>query len=219
MEFLNNEYVPIEFAFGERSQFSLSFPPYLDTKKIGVNIDQIDKLCRLGGISHVRIINGKVDEITKFSSTVVGISRNGEALVGKVGLETSVSTYDVNSRRLDLGSTSHAATWVSTTISINNNEICRRISGEPKWKNGTRSTEAWVTQLDEAVKQGITKTGFKHLTIGLSKFDWSSAVFQYGLMAYFEAVNGPTIESAIGRVFFVSAVLNAYGFFLNKARG
>ncbi len=218
-------YVPLEYAQSTRARFVVHLPEFVNTDQIGVNLRGLDRLCRIGGIGHVRVTSSE-GETTQFVPTVVGISKNGEAIASKTGVRTSIPTFTVDSEKERPGLDSfpsalpHAASWINTTININTNEVANRIQDDSKWKHGVHSTEAWAYHLNQAVRQGVTDSALKHLTMGLSKINWGETAFQYGLMGFFESQNGnPTLESGIFRYFFVGGFLNMLAYVRSRGYG
>lgn len=205
-------FVPFEYAQTRRLRNAVTLPEYVNTEKILVNLTGIHRLCNIGGIRHLRIqsING---DVTKEIPTIVGFNQNGEAFAGKVNAKESVPEYESTSETSDKAYY-HATRWTNTTITLNTAEISKRITDNDKWKKGTRDTDAWSFHLNKDIKKGITKEGARHLTIGLNTTNWVNTAIQYGFMAVFETIKGPTIEGAALRVVAMSALLNTLNYFM-----
>jgi len=205
-----NVFVPFEYAQTGRLRNAVTLPEYVNTENILVNLTGIHRLCNIGGIRHLRIqsING---DVTKEIPTIVGFNQNGEAFAGKVNAKESVPEYESTSKTS--GEVHyHATSWTNTTITLNTAEISKRITDNENWEKGTRDTKAWSFHLNKDIKKGITKEGARHLTIGLNTSNWINTAFQYGMMAVFETMSGPTVERAAFRVVFISALLNTLNF-------
>ncbi len=216
-------YTPLESANSRVTRFAVSLPEYVDKTKIGVNLPAMHVLCRLGGIAHLRVATIHDGETTRSYPSIVGVSRGGEAVSGLNSVQTVVPTHSINSQDLDKGVTlvgnRHPCRFINTTVTINTNETNTRILNDKKWTRGVRSPEAWGYHIDTAVKHGILKSGLHHLVFGLSKLDAINVGIQYCLMAFFEIQKGPTIESAVGRFFTVSGMLNLINFAFASIQG
>lgn len=205
--------IPIEYANTYRSRFAIPFPDYIKPGHIGVNLSSLGTLLRLGGISHLRVAGQTDGETTKFTPTIVGYDSQGNAYAGKKGEKTTVPEFTASGDEANPNLNAsmwrpHSATWKNVVINLNINEMTERIRLEDKWTRGVYSTEAWASHLDEAIKNGVSEAGIRHLTLGLNK-NWVSTVFQYGLMCFFEAQTGhPSIGGMAFRIPFVSGVLN-----------
>lgn len=225
MSEIKKGYVPLDQVQSSRARFVVTLPEFVDKNQIGVNLKGLDRMCKLGGISHIKVVTTEGDT-SQFVPTIVGVSKNGEAIAGKTGVKTSVPTFTVESEKSRQGldgslfGLPHAASWINTTVNINTNEVADRIKDDPKWDHGVNSSNAWAYHLNEAVKKGVTETGFNHLAMGLSKTNWGSTAFQYGLMGFFESqIANPTLESGLFRLFFVGGFHNMMSYIRSRGYG
>jgi len=169
----SSQFIPIEYANTSRVRFDVAMPEYVDAERIGVNLKAIHTLCRIGGISHLRVNGVAGDEPERSVPQILGFTQNGEAFAGKAKVQEIAPIFDSGS--LVEGPNdpirAHSATWIDTQIKLNMDEISGRIQHEDKWVRGVRSPEAWAHYFNQAVKQGLSKEGTKHLVFGMSSFN------------------------------------------------
>lgn len=152
-------YVRIDEASTERVRFAVPLPEYVDRERIGVNIRKIEKLCRIGGIGHLRVTADYESDTSNFVPTIVGVSQKGEAVAAKTGVKriSPTQTSDFNTDK----ASSPALTW---TDGSNIPEIVKRINDDKKYKEGARSIDAWSQKLDLSLRDGIAGIGIPYLT-------------------------------------------------------
>lgn len=210
-----NKFIPILKANTENNRFDIPFPDYIKSEFIGVNVKALTKLLRIGGISHLRVDG----ETSQFTPTIVGHDLYGNSYAGNKGQSITIPEFttseDETHKIVDPSlSKPHSATWKNALITLNSNEMAERIRSEKKWKKGIHSTEAWSFHLDKVIRDGITRIGVNHLTLGLNKQNWASVVFQYVFMGGWEILEGhPSVEGMIFRVPTVSGILNLMDYF------
>ncbi len=212
-------FTPIEYANTYRTRFAIPVPEYIKPEKIGVNLGGLTTLMRVGGISHLRVAGQTDGDTSRFTPTIVGYDSQGNAYAGKKGErvtfpESSISTDEANPNLDSSLFRPHSVTWKNIVINLNINEMAERIRQEDKWDRGVYSTEAWASHLDKDIREGVTDAGLKHLTLGLSKLNWGATVFQYGMMAFWEAQNTqPSLQGMAFRLSFVPQILNLWDYF------
>lgn len=222
-----NGITPIQHANTYRMRFAIPFPDYVDTSKIGVHVNKMERLLQIGGISHLRVCGNVDEETSRFTPMIVGYDSQGNAYAGKKGEKVSVPEFtaseDVSNPNLNISVTRpHSATWKNGVINLNICEITERIRQEKRWARGVYDLEAWAHHLDGSIRKGISEIGVRHLAVGLNRYGWVLAAFQYGLMGAFEIGGGsPSVETLAFRIPFVSAVLNTLDFirFGNQEEG
>ena len=228
---IDRSYKPLKYAYSEKARIDLSLPEFVDISKIGVNISTIERLCKLGGISHLRVANQKDAETSQFTPAIVGYANDGSAYASKVGVETKVPTHSTSSQ-LDMDwledelpiTMPFSCIWTKGNIDINIDEISHRISDDKKWE-GVRDGKAWSFYLDQAIKKGVTGIGIKHLTYGAGawkKADGAVATAAGVLDAadisplnfLFGSFNPhiPTIESSIFEILYYHQVFNFFDY-------
>lgn len=193
MSEIRKGFTPLPEAYSERVRFNVALPPYIDQEKIGVRLNTIHTLCRIGGINHLLITS--TGDRTIDQPVVTGISPSGEATAGFGKLrEKTIFTTDsqeIPSDYADLHPTVHndlASRWTDGTIYINVDAL----STEVTQNTSARDVPQWAQHLNKALQDGITHIGAKHLLLGLSKNEAARlAVFQAGLgsMADFHVYN------------------------------
>lgn len=176
-----SKYIPIEGLVTPKVRVDLPLPSYIDQAQIGLHLGKVRTLCRLGGISHLRITGHIGDETSTSMSVMVGFNSQGGGYAGKLGTKIDIPTYrSSRSSRAPLEGllgVPHSARWVDGVISANIDEITQRINSD---KTGDiRSTQAWASHLDQAVRAGVRDIGTYHLTMGLNKGDYGLAALTY----------------------------------------
>jgi len=184
---LASDYIPIEQASTPRVRFEIPLPQFLPEGLIRVNIPNVHHLCRIGGISHLRVGGTTKGEITKYVPSIIGMDAQGNALAGRSTLKTS--SDPIESLDMDDSPTSgpsfsrpHSATWVNGAINLNMNEISETIRGENRWRRGVYSTEAWAHHLNKSLNEGIAEIGIRHLLMGFTRDSLIGTLMSYMFM-------------------------------------
>lgn len=173
MSEIKTDYVPLAELESPKLRFVAPLPSFVDPRSIGINLNRINLLCRLGGISHLRVEGQTSPETSSFVPTIVGFDTQGSAYAAKTGMKTSVPTYTVDSlpdrgRGLAL----LGSRWVNGVVQINVDETANRILSETRWRNDAKSSDAWSYYLNRILKGGIVDIGTKHLVLGASRKDY-----------------------------------------------
>lgn len=173
-----SQFIPIKDAKSERVRFDVVVPEFVDAEKIGVNFRDIRRLCRIAGISHLRVESVTGESQTPSIPQVVGYNKNGEAYAASGKVQAKDPVFDSKSSINNSSLIPHSATWVNTVLRLNIDEISDRIGHDTKWAHSLRSPEAWANYFNLAVKQGITKEGAKHLIFGMNNYQTGLSLFQ-----------------------------------------
>ncbi|MGH7203987.1 MAG: hypothetical protein ACREHC_06085 [Candidatus Levyibacteriota bacterium] len=128
-------------------------------------------MMRLGGVKDLRIL-GTGGETSDFTPSVVGWGSDGSAMAGKSGEAKIVPTFST-SRELSRGNGKEtpyflAGRWVDANLSVNLDEIQNRIREKDL---PDRSPEAWGTELDQAIRNGVANIGVQHLLFDSNSID------------------------------------------------
>jgi hypothetical protein len=172
------KYTPIEGLVTPTVRVNLPLPAYIDQSQIGIHLGRVRTLCRMGGISHLQITGHTDDETSTAIPVMVGFNSQGGGYAGKLGAKFDIPTYRSTRAPLEgfLG-IPHSARWVDGVISSNINEITQRINQNEN--SQVRSSEAWASHLDRAVREGIRDIGSNHLMLGLNKRDYFATPIAY----------------------------------------
>lgn len=175
---VKKDYTPLAELESPKLRFVAPLPSFVDPRSIGINLKRVTLLCRLGGISHLRVEGLTDEETSSFVPTIVGFDTQGSAYAAKTGMKTSVPTYTVDSLSLPgRGLTYLASRWVNGVVKINVDETANRILSETRWRNGVNSNDAWSYHLNRILKGGIVDIGTKHLVLGASRLDYLLELF------------------------------------------
>lgn len=167
---INKDYIPLAELESEKFSFVATLPNFVNQHSIGINLNKINLLCRLGGINHIRVEDQIDEEISSFVPTMIGFDIQGNAYAAKAGMRTSTPTYTIDSQSEN--NELFPQSWTNGVIKVNFNETANRILGEKKWINGVSSPDAWSYQLNKIIKNGIVDIGTKHLILGGNIFDY-----------------------------------------------
>lgn len=171
------KFVPLSRASTSRLRFSVTLPEFIDSDQIGINVQEIHRLCRLGGIKHLQVTGLTEGETTQYKPTIVGVSPQGEAYAGKVATKTEVATSKATSElRRGYNNLPPSARWIDGKIELNLSEIKQRIQQDDSLPRGVRTSSAWADHVNNALKEGIAKIGISHLLLGMTKFEAAVAL-------------------------------------------
>jgi len=187
---------PINNSVTDRSQFCVRLPPYINSGEIRVNQEKVDGLCKFAGISSLQVFSVDNGETSRTSPVVIGVDKNGAGLAGKDVARTNVPTYEVKGKNhksppfpwpnFEKDPTTFLVDVIQSVmdyrpasmqqivlkINLNTQEISQRIATDSRWKNGTRSLEAWAHYLNTSVRSGIRDAGIRHLMFDT---DWQNS--------------------------------------------
>ena len=160
---------------------ALDLPEYVDKDRIGINLPRIEGFCNLSGIEMLTILGDKGGPTSKESPTVAGINPDGSAIAGKkvektivpasVGIQTPIYHNDMGRRS------------TIVTLGVNVDELTQRAT---QTDGGTRSTEVWSKNLDNAIKVPLRKVGTDNL---INHWDTETKSFYFVLPAFLWIMN------------------------------
>jgi len=162
---MSEKYVPLSKLTSPRVRFDNVIPHHVDERRVGINQRAVERLCRLGGIRHLRVTTTS-GEMSNFTPTIVGHNEQGEAYAGGKGTRTIVPIYTAHTDQSPHASHRSAANWIDATIQMNGNEIARKIRDDTSLPDGVRSPQGWSRYLNKALKEGIAMIGINHLING-----------------------------------------------------
>jgi len=151
---MTERYVPLDQAYTSRVRFDVTLPAYVDRRRIGVNVDRVDKLCKIGGIKHLTV-TGTDGEVSSFTPTIVG-SNNGEAYAARKGAKTKAPTYSIDSEEhralLDV---MPGFRHTVATLNLNLTDTADRVMKDSNKQGKVRDVEKWIPYLDDSLKKGL----------------------------------------------------------------
>lgn len=150
-----------------RVKLSLNLPEYIDQDKIKVNVRQLHRMMRMGGISTITVV-GQSGEIESTTPSLVGHSPDGTGYAGNKTIVKKVPTsVSSRERQGDIDQPLFTAgRWTDATVTINLSQLQDKLSQEGK----LRSPQAWAKELDQAMKEGVAQEGIKHLTLDSASY-------------------------------------------------
>jgi len=115
------------------------FPDFLDVNRIGVDVNQVESICRLAGLKSLKIvfISKEVDEGLSIGS----VGAAGAATAGMSVSATRTKDYDLSAHEQDF----KCLTYFSGTIRLNILEVRKRIEASGQ---ALRSMDAWGEELN-----------------------------------------------------------------------
>lgn len=175
-----NNLVPLPEADTEHIKFEPNFPEYVPSGSIGIDLKKIQRLMRLGGISHTIVLGFNDQETSTSVPMITGFNAQGEAFAGKGGVKNEIHPFlDFNTTPFD--NIWHPMKWTVSAIALNNDEIRQRILNDPRFDKNVRSSEGWSYYLDQAIRTGIENTTFKHLVLGVKFRDIKKMAITYSI--------------------------------------
>jgi len=230
---VKNNFVPIDQINSERLRVSLKLPPFIPAHQLGINVDRIIWLCDIAGIDHLRVES--VNQGTSgFLPVVVGMTEQGSAIAGKIGLKTEVKTYSSDADQLDneIEDRDFTLRQTNAKVSLNIDEVTSQIQEDQTITKGLRSPDPWSNILDQSIKQCLIKEGTNHLLLGLNKREWIGAALfwayiglssadldPYSIFLVHRSPHIPTLLQ-FGLQFLVSRnTVNCFNYFENRFMG
>lgn len=130
-------------------------------------------------------------------------------------MKTSVPTYSFESG--SDGNPPFLMRRVNGTISINLDEMARRITEGKRWSNGVRSPEPWAHYLNKAFKESISNIGLRHLLVDFNRYDLFFIAFNQILPLLFTF--GGTPEQIVRSYIIQNTALNGLNLLFGAALG
>lgn len=202
---------------GRRIVWNLVLPDYAPSERIGVNIQRLGRIARIGGFNSLTI-DSFIGETSSIDLEPDSVDKHGQATA-----VSKVSAVKAKIQRVDIGEPNpeyeddREYVWPDGVISLNLPELDERVAQD----GSVRGADNWSKHLNEALKQGVNSATINHLieaptTLNKSRLvtkplggaaiayaaqevgGYGDASFEeYFLM--FLAING-TVESTMGAV-------------------
>jgi hypothetical protein len=202
-------------------KISLNLPGYVDQDRIGVNLTEIARLCRLVGIREL-VVLGKTDEETSRTlPEIAGVNLDGSAMASKkITKAITTPIFETNSRSYDNRKWPLIANrWIDLNIGINVEEIGLRISRQPE---GIRAVKNWAKELNNGLKIPIKNVGNQNLLHNLEigdKFELGSIVVIVGTSLGLELALGILSPILTDMLLISAPVAGKLGSLLRKRMG
>lgn len=208
-------FIPLTKAQSERVRFQVALPDFIDQDKIGVNLNQIHRLCQIGGISTLVVLGVEDQDISEATPQILGFNNQGSAYMGKASSSMVVPPSESisGSTRKD---SPHIAQWAHSIIAVNMNEVRQRIENNKKWTDGIRSPKAWSYYLNRGIKDGISKEGTAQLLgirggkVDLAVFSTLVVLNSTGTAPFRYEPHVPSLPEAAGTYFTFSFIWNLW---------
>jgi hypothetical protein len=182
------KYIPLPNVEADRLHVNLPLPGYIDAERIGINVPHMQRLCRLGGISHLAIHASSLFQRGTDAVMITGFTQKGEAYAAK-GKSAHKNIFDAKSEHTDRTIEGQYYRfkndrWIATELTIDTEQIANNIVTNKKIKEGVRSEKAWSREINAAIKQGIVNEGTKHLLLDINQGEMIlSSVVNYFILA------------------------------------
>lgn len=178
-------YIPLPEVQSEKVRFDLGLPGFVSEWEIGIALADVERLCGLAGIYFLRVVGEQKGEISGADTKIVGWSSTGEAYAGKVGIAKPAPISQEDLGPAERAKFPNKYVWRTAEVGMNMREISGQIGNNPRWKEGVRSTEAWVHYLDKGLRGCFPKIAWEYLVKRISWRDWGS----FGLILLYEPLN------------------------------
>lgn len=167
----------------DKIKILLNLPDYVDQDRIGVNLRDISKLCKLGGISQL-IVVGKTDQDTSHVvPEVTGLNSDGSATVSKKIAKVTVPTFESSVDNSAWHDKWISDRWINLEVNLNIDEIALRVSEKPEGVHGIKN---WSQELNKGFKTPIRESGSKNLLQGLETKDKDDLIELAGFVFVFD---------------------------------
>jgi hypothetical protein len=215
-------------------KMDLSLPEWVDKERIGINLRGIYTMCKAGGIEKLRVVTVSGEETSGFVPTVVGMNPDGSAIAGKTGFKKKVDTHlpgRSNSEHRSTGIKLHdlytgniyGREWIDASVILNRDEIEERILGSSD--RSLRSTENWASQINSAIKGGISEAGKNHVFYNVPVSEKTTAIMamvgailtESGLLFEFHP-RTPQISDILTSMFNFNILINAVESLATKSK-
>lgn len=145
-------FIPLSELQGER--VNLALPEYVPQEQIGINVDRLDALARLGGFAAGVALTSFAGQTTEVQHTIVGHDGRGNAYAGASAVRR------VHASEEEFGSSPfliHGHPPLS--IRINTPEVMQRIANA----NGRlRDPGVWAHELNNAITGSVRRASWNH---------------------------------------------------------
>lgn len=158
----------------DRLRFQIPFPTWVEDQNIGVDVQRAERLMRLGGIEHTRVVAQKHGEASVSMPTIIGVAPDGSAYAGRVAAAKRNPTYEYEHQPVNAYEFFQNLIWTSLKIELNLDEVEGRILESGK---SVREADSWTPHLDKALRGGIRRAGTDHLLRGHNSLRLGTALF------------------------------------------
>lgn len=149
---------PIGQASSEYLSIQLPLPIHIDTKRIGVDVESIDQICKISGISSLRISALRNRE--QVIGALGGVDREGNATAGMIATATAVKSAKME-KRINVPGSFPFKCSISQDVNI---EVDVENMARVLVENGQiKSPSAWAEALDKEIIPQVTHAGLKAL--------------------------------------------------------
>lgn len=151
----------------ERIHWSAELPDYAPAEAIGVNVERLGNLARLGGFNQLTITSGAGD-ITETMPSVSSVDEHGSATAT---MRATIKKAELTELHQEAPGTldkrRYEYFWPNATMNLNLSEITDRLSSSKK-PGALRQPKAWTNQIDQAMRQGIRRAARENLLTNTS---------------------------------------------------
>lgn len=168
-----HRFVPIPEANTERLRTDVRLPYRLE-KQVGLNVNSIEILAQIAGVSEIKIGTNTKNNITP---QVVGFNSSGEALGGFISNKSLNHSIE---NKLEYSSNNPGSTWSHLEINLSEQAA---ISLMETHKKDTRDPKNWAVLIDNAIYKGLLKSGFDNLLKRLPE-DYFLPTLSFGLIIH-----------------------------------
>ena len=140
--------------------WDLQLPPSLDLDTIGVNIDRLRLMHRIGGIG-CSVIKGYQGDRTEFTPGISGINTDGTAIASRAGVSKKAEEYKQSHIELDDCRIRPPYNQILAIHRVNKAALADTISD--KVRSGNSREALWSEQLDKIIRSSVQKSAKDNL--------------------------------------------------------
>lgn len=149
------EFVPIDEVESDVVRCAVNFPSWVDITRIGLDLQEVETLCRLAGIKSLTITSSD-QEKSQSVPMVIGHDASGAAVGGFAESKTqtqalAISPHAQKEHEIFMRK---QAEFIDVVLNLNNQAMMEKCA---------RSPEAWANLLDQELCSALQSAGLKHL--------------------------------------------------------
>lgn len=165
------DYIPISSLNDpdEMVFFRGSFPNWLDSNRIGLNLKRTQMMCNLAGIWPMRIYAMNEKEISSdLPMRLARFNPKGKQTPRNVDPKGVYAYYLTGSIPHEVSSPFRSATG---DIILNTDEMMRIIQKGTRLRDNVHSVDTWTDSIDNALRMGIESIGEGNLATSFNRYD------------------------------------------------
>lgn len=140
---------------GGRLAWQYPISTYVDQERIGLHVPRTERAIKMAGFAGV-VVKAYMGEQTEYQmNNVQATSVNFDgSITGSADVTTTKAALHQNAINYPQNGLVPICKWPTATVELNRNELASRVAD--KIHAGANQEKAWATELDHALRRGIT---------------------------------------------------------------